>query len=104
MTMCTVPKNSGEVLIVATVSIPVKLYSVVWQWNANLFCFLCSKAHATVPASLQAVMNSRHGGPFAEPVIEEEVPGYHAVISQPMDLGTIRQGIQEQRYTSLGQP
>jgi hypothetical protein len=38
---------------------------------------------------LAAVGATRVGAPFAEPVLEEEVPGYHAVVKHPMDLGTI---------------
>jgi hypothetical protein len=36
--------------------------------------------------------------PFLAPVTEEEVPGYHAVIAQPMDLATMTQHVRAGKY------
>uniref|UniRef100_A0A1I7YJB6 PHD-type domain-containing protein n=1 Tax=Steinernema glaseri TaxID=37863 RepID=A0A1I7YJB6_9BILA len=38
---------------------------------------------------------------FAEPVKEEEVPGYHRIIKQPMDLSEMRRKVEEEVYKSL---
>lgn len=38
---------------------------------------------------------------FLEPVSEEAVPGYRAVIKRPMDLSTMRKKISSGQYTSL---
>lgn len=37
---------------------------------------------------------------FREPVTEDIAPDYHSVISQPMDLGTIRAKLAAGEYTS----
>lgn len=37
---------------------------------------------------------------FAEPVKEEEAPGYFELIDQPMDLSTIKEHLDEQLYIS----
>ena len=50
----------------------------------------------------QGVRRSKAGKPFAEPVPLDEVPGYAAVVSHPMDLGTIIEGLFAGRYSSPG--
>lgn len=37
---------------------------------------------------------------FHHPVSATDVPGYHDVVAEPMDLSTIRQKIEEERYSS----
>lgn len=51
----------------------------------------------------QAVMESKHGAPFAVPVSEDMVPGYHTVIQHPMDLGTIANNLKQRIYKALGE-
>ena len=53
---------------------------------------------------LQAVRRSKAGKPFAEPVVLDDVPGYLAVVSQPMDLGTVIEGLFAGRYQTPGVP
>ena len=40
--------------------------------------------------------------PFLAPVNESLAPGYHDVIKQPMDLGTVQQQLGSQAYASPG--
>nr|POE57515.1 bromodomain and phd finger-containing protein 3 [Quercus suber] len=40
---------------------------------------------------------------FAQPVNPQEVEGYHKIIKQPMDFGTMRAKLQHGMYTSLAQ-
>ncbi|KAK9838020.1 hypothetical protein WJX74_009849 [Apatococcus lobatus] len=40
--------------------------------------------------------------PFIRPVLESQVPGYHKVVKKPMDLSTVRDGIQEGQYSDAG--
>jgi bromodomain-containing protein 9 len=35
---------------------------------------------------------------FAEPVTETEAPGYHEIINQPMDFGTMRKKLKKGKY------
>ena len=39
---------------------------------------------------------------FSAPVSEEDVPGYHNVVTEPMDLQTVSDKLQQQQYTSIG--
>lgn len=57
---------------------------------------------AAALAAISRVARSKVGVLFAQPVTEEEAPGYHAVIRRPMDLGTIAQRLETGRYKSLG--
>lgn len=41
--------------------------------------------------------------PFLAPVSEEDAPGYHAVVKEPMDLGTVLGKLKSGAYTSLGE-
>ena len=52
---------------------------------------------------MQEVTQSKHGAPFAAPVSKEAVPGYHTVIRQPMDLGTVAGKLQQRAYPSVGE-
>ena len=52
---------------------------------------------------VQAIARSPSGRPFSLPITDEMVPGYHAVISQAMDLSSIATGLSQGSYTSLGQ-
>lgn len=52
---------------------------------------------------VKATTRSRSGKPFGEPVTDEEVPGYSAVIKRPMDLGTIAQRLQDGYYKLTGE-
>ena len=38
---------------------------------------------------------------FGTPVDEEEVPGYHSVIKNPMDLSTVRRKLEDLEYETL---
>ncbi|PWN20882.1 Bromodomain-containing protein, partial [Microstroma glucosiphilum] len=40
---------------------------------------------------------------FTQPVDEKEVPGYRTVIQQPMDLGTMKDKVDQGLYTAIGQ-
>lgn len=40
--------------------------------------------------------------PFLTPVSEEEAPGYHSVVKEPMDLGTVLNKLKTGAYSSLG--
>ncbi|CAK8985892.1 Bromodomain and WD repeat-containing protein 1 (WD repeat-containing protein 9) [Durusdinium trenchii] len=53
---------------------------------------------------LKAMERKDRHGIFAEPVREEDVPGYHEQITQPMDLGTIRQKLVAGEYGNAGKP
>ncbi|CAM6031944.1 unnamed protein product, partial [Sphagnum compactum] len=41
--------------------------------------------------------------PFLEPVNSKEVPDYHKVIKEPMDLKTIEQRINSSKYRNLAE-
>ena len=58
----------------------------------------------TYQVMLQAVRRSKAGRPFAEPVVLDEVPGYLAVVSRPMDLGTVMEGLFAGHYQTPGEP
>lgn len=53
---------------------------------------------------VQAIMRSPAGRPFAVPVTDAIVPGYSAVIKQPMDLSTVASHIVQGTYAGLGMP
>ena len=53
-------------------------------------------------ATVRRVARSKAGALFAQPVTEEQAPGYHAVIRRPMDLGTLAERLEAGRYKSLG--
>ena len=40
--------------------------------------------------------------PFLAPVSEEEAPGYHSVVKEPMDLSTVLNKLKTGAYSSLG--
>lgn len=40
--------------------------------------------------------------PFTAPVSEEEVPGYHDVVTEPMDLQSVADKLQQHQYASIG--
>uniref|UniRef100_A0A7S3R1G0 Bromo domain-containing protein n=1 Tax=Dunaliella tertiolecta TaxID=3047 RepID=A0A7S3R1G0_DUNTE len=54
---------------------------------------------------VRGVMHDRgcKGFLFAAPVKEKEAPGYHEVVKQPMDLGTIDDRLRKRRYSSVQQ-
>ena len=37
-------------------------------------------------------------GPFSAPVTDDVAPGYSAVVARPMDLGTLREGLERREY------
>jgi hypothetical protein len=51
--------------------------------------------------ALDALFASSLSAPFLEPVSDSAVPGYSAAIARPMDLGTIRDSLEEGLYHSL---
>ncbi|BDA48817.1 probable pH-interacting protein at C-terminar half [Coccomyxa sp. Obi] len=51
---------------------------------------------------VRKVARSKVGALFAQPVTEEQAPGYHSVIARPMDLGTIAHRLEAGHYRSLG--
>ena len=51
---------------------------------------------------MRKLARSRAGQPFAEPVLEEQVPGYHAAVDNPMDLGNVAARLEAGDYGSLG--
>lgn len=53
--------------------------------------------------AVKAVLKLKVAAVFAAPVSEEDVPGYHSVISQPMDLHTVADKLQQHAYASLGE-
>ncbi len=59
---------------------------------------------AAALAAVRKVARSKVGALFAQPVTEEQAPGYHAAIRRPMDLGTVAQRLEAGRYKSLGAP
>lgn len=48
--------------------------------------------------ALDAVLNTPEAQPFAHPVSEEDVPGYHTIVSDPMDLGLVRKRVETEVY------
>ena len=48
---------------------------------------------------LNQMMKHRDGWPFDRPITKTDAPDYHKVISKPMDLGTVRSGIVNMKYT-----
>lgn len=40
--------------------------------------------------------------PFLTPVTEEAAPGYHDIVKEPMDLGTVLSKLKSGAYTTLG--
>ena len=57
---------------------------------------------AAAVAVVRRMMRSKAGALFAQPVTEEQAPGYHSVIARPMDLGTIAHSLEAGHYRSLG--
>lgn len=51
---------------------------------------------------MRRVARSKVGALFAQPVTEEQAPGYHSVVARPMDLGTIAHRLEAGHYRSLG--
>lgn len=48
---------------------------------------------------LLAMMKHKDGWPFDRPITKTEAPDYHQIIKKPMDLGTIRSGLNRMKYT-----
>ena len=48
---------------------------------------------------LNDMMKHRDGWPFDRPITKADAPDYHTIVSKPMDLGTIRSGINRMKYT-----
>lgn len=51
---------------------------------------------------LKNLIRQRFAAPFLDPVSEQAVPGYHAIVQQPQDLTSILQGLESNAYPSLG--
>lgn len=47
---------------------------------------------------LNAMMRHKDGWPFDRPITKAEAPDYHQIIKKPMDLGTIRSGLNRMKY------
>jgi Bromodomain len=57
---------------------------------------------AAAQRAVTLTLGSDAGSHFAEPVDEDDVPGYYDIIKEPMDLGLISRRLKERKYTSLG--
>ncbi|KAK9868990.1 hypothetical protein WJX84_004562 [Apatococcus fuscideae] len=51
---------------------------------------------------VKGLMRVKAAAPFTRPVLESQVPGYHKAVKRPMDLGTVRDSLQDGQYDSLG--
>lgn len=49
---------------------------------------------------LEKSKHKKYSWPFLYPVTEQDAPGYFSVISQPMDLSTVRSKLDGRKYTS----
>ena len=52
---------------------------------------------------IKGILKLKVAAPFSTPVSEEDVPGYGAVIDNPMDLGTVLEKLKKGEYASAGQ-
>lgn len=52
---------------------------------------------------VKGILKLKVAAPFSTPVSEEDVPGYGAVIDNPMDLGTVLEKLKKGEYASAGQ-
>lgn len=58
---------------------------------------------ATALGVVKGMLKVKAAAPFTRPVLESQVPGYHQVVKKPMDLSTVRDGIQEGQYSDTGE-
>ncbi|KAK0412051.1 hypothetical protein QR680_006008 [Steinernema hermaphroditum] len=68
----------------------------------ELFEESTSALHAILLETLDLLAEKDPSAIFAEPVKEEEVPGYHRIIKHPMDLSKMRKKVEDEAYRSLG--
>ena len=47
---------------------------------------------------LNLMIRHKDGWPFDRPITKADAPDYHKIIDKPMDLGTIRSGINRMKY------
>ena len=53
--------------------------------------------------AVKGVLKLKVAALFSAPVSEEEVPGYHDVVTEPMDLQTVVDKMQQHQYASIGE-
>lgn len=60
-----------------------------------------SPHHAYMQHLLTELQNNAASWPFAQPVNKEEVPDYYEVVKEPMDLSTMEQKLEADKYSSM---
>jgi histone acetyltransferase len=60
-----------------------------------------SPHHAYMQHLLTELQNNAASWPFAQPVNKEEVPDYYEVIKEPMDLSTMEQKLEADKYSTM---
>ena len=60
-----------------------------------------SPHHAYMQHLLTEMVNNPASWPFAQPVSREEVPDYYEVIKEPMDLSTMEQKLEADKYSTM---
>lgn len=60
-----------------------------------------SPHHAYMQHLLTELQNNASSWPFAQPVNREEVPDYYEVIKEPMDLSTMEQKLEADKYSTM---
>lgn len=53
---------------------------------------------ADVSGTCEQVLALPEAAPFATPVSDEVAPGYSSIVTRPMDLGTVRNGLHRREY------
>lgn len=65
------------------------------------------RPHVIFANRLEEIRNAAESrptsGPFHKPVTRKQIPRYHEVIANPMDLSTIRDKIQKHKYATADQ-
>ncbi|KAK9815815.1 hypothetical protein WJX72_010117 [[Myrmecia] bisecta] len=95
--------NAAESDIVRQAAQVERVFRANWQKQAlprSLPKGLVAEAEAD--EVVKAVLRLKSAWPFSAPVDEALVPGYHSIITQPMDLLTMSQRLQAGEYTTLG--
>ncbi|KAI9139014.1 hypothetical protein BKA69DRAFT_1040483 [Paraphysoderma sedebokerense] len=62
-----------------------------------------SELHSVFLKLLDDLRNHNSSWPFTEPVDGSQVPDYYQIIKEPMDLKTLEENIESDRYTTLAQ-
>jgi len=62
---------------------------------------LCPRDYDEMRKLVRQLQQHKSAWPFREPVSARDVPDYHRIIKEPMDLRTVDQKIQDRRYQRL---